>query len=185
MSCQLISHLKKIAEATNAEDAVKKEFVRRAEKGSLTRVENPLTHFCVYFAGYDPGSRQVFIGHHKKSGLWLFNGGHLDEGELPPEALEREAGEEWGKHIKLDGHYLPSLLTVTDIHHFTQQTCRTHYDIWYFIPLDKNTFHPDEGLLATEFYLTGWKPAEAARNFIRDANTLTALAEIEKLFSND
>lgn len=184
MPKRLIAHLKKLAKSTSGNEKVRKEFIRRAKEDALTRDENPITHFCVYFAAYDPENRQVFIGHHKKSGLWLFNGGHIDEGELPLEALEREVGEEWGKNVQLDGGYTPSLLTITEIDNPTKQKCRLHYDIWYFIPLDKNSFDPDESLLEKEFHQTGWKLAEEARDLIKDVNTLTALAEIEKLFKN-
>lgn len=184
MSKRLVEHLKKLAKSTNGNRRVKKEFIRRAEEGALTRDENPITHFCVYFAAYDPENHQVFIGHHKKSGLWLFNGGHIDEGELPLEALEREVGEEWGDNAQLDDTYAPSLLTITEIDNPIKQKCRFHYDIWYFIPLNRKSFTPDESLLEKEFYQTGWKLIEEAKDLIKDANTLTALAEIERLFKN-
>ncbi|MFC1790200.1 NUDIX domain-containing protein [Patescibacteria group bacterium] len=75
---------------------VSNQFRKRATEGQLTRDENPQTHFCVYFAACDPKAKRVFLGNHKKSGLWLFNGGHIDEGETPNEALAREISEEWG-----------------------------------------------------------------------------------------
>lgn len=184
MSKRLVTHLKKLAKLTPGQEKVKKEFARRAGEGALTRDENPITHFCVYFAAYDSENQQVFIGHHKKSGLWLFNGGHIDEGELPLEALEREVKEEWGENVHLDGGYEPSLLTITEINNPTKQKCRLHYDIWYFISLNRNTFTPDESLLEKEFHQTGWKLAGEAKGLIDDVNTLTALAEIGKLFKN-
>ena len=179
---RLAAQLKKIAGSTVGKEKVKREFLKRLGKGSLTRDENPLTHFCVYFAAYDPENQQVFIGHHKKSGLWLFNGGHIDEGELPLEALEREVKEEWGENVQLDGGYTPSLLTITEIDNLAKQKCRLHYDIWYFIPLSKNSFIPDENLLEKEFHQTGWKAISEAGQLIKDINTLTALEEIQKLF---
>jgi len=165
---------------------MKIEFIKRAQEGALTMEENPLTHFCVYFAPYDPEYRQVFIGHHKRSGLWLFNGGHIDKGELPPEALAREMKEEWGASFQSDNTniYAPSLLSITTIDtsiKFDRQ-CRRHYDIWYFIPLHKHSFNPDNNFLAKEFHQIGWKMAAETRNLIKDVNTLTALRQIEKLF---
>lgn len=182
MSKRLRAHLKRLVEQVAGEEGVKIKFSKRAEEGALTRDENPQTHFCVYFAAFDPKNQQVFIGHHKKSGLWLFNGGHIDEGEMPLEALEREVGEEWGKSIQLDRSYDPSLLTITEINNPTKQKCRLHYDIWYFIPLNKDTFTPEEDLLEKEFYQTGWKTNSEARQLIKDINTLSALDEIEKHF---
>ncbi|MBU1104604.1 NUDIX domain-containing protein [Candidatus Parcubacteria bacterium] len=182
MSGRLKTYLQKLAGQVTSEDGIKTRFSKRAEEGALTRDENPITHFCVYFAAYDPKSQQVFIGHHKKSGLWLFNGGHIDKGEMPLEALEREVREEWGKNTQLNGNYEPSLLTITEIDNPAKQKCRLHYDIWYFIPLNKDSFAPEETLLEKEFHQTGWKTVSEARQLITDTNTLLALYEIEKLF---
>lgn len=183
MTKKIAEHLKKIAKSATGEGKVKKEFIRRAEEGVPTRDENPITHFCVYFAAYDPKSQQVFIGHHIKSRLWLFNGGHIDKGELPLQALEREVKEEWGEHIQLNEGLEPSFLTITEINNPTKQKCRLHYDIWYFVLLNKRSFTPDENLLAKEFHQTGWKTIEEAKGLIKDDNTLSALAEIKNLFN--
>ena len=47
---RLAAQLKKIAGSTVGKEKVKREFLKRLGKGSLTRDENPLTYFCVYFA---------------------------------------------------------------------------------------------------------------------------------------
>lgn len=182
MTKKIAEHLKQIAKSTTAEKSIRQEYIKRINEGHFTRDENPKTHFCVYFAAFDPQAKRVFVGHHKKSGLWLFNGGHIDEGELPSEALEREIGEEWGNGIKIANAYSPALLTVTEINNPTKQTCKLHYDIWNFIPLDMDTFSPDRALLETEFHQTDWKTIQKAKELITDANTLLALEEIEKLF---
>lgn len=52
-----------------AGDPIQAAFLERAQQGAPTRDENPQTHFCVYFAAYDPVAQKVFIGHHKKSGF--------------------------------------------------------------------------------------------------------------------
>jgi 8-oxo-dGTP pyrophosphatase MutT (NUDIX family) len=158
-------------------------FIRRLERGNLTRDEDPHTHFCIYFAGYDPKSKEVFVGHHKKSGLWLFNGGHIDKGETPREAVEREMVEEWGIRMTVDEINDSSLLTITDIENPTEQTCTLHYDIWYFIPISKAEFKPDERLLSKEFYQIGWKPMTEAGELITDANTLLAIEKIKERLS--
>jgi 8-oxo-dGTP pyrophosphatase MutT (NUDIX family) len=161
---------------------VASEFISRAKEGELTRDENPHSHFCVYFAGFDPEARKVFIGHHKKSGLWLLNGGHMDKGEIPEEVLEREMGEEWGVKIKLENIDRPKLLTITLINH-PNIKCTKHYDIWYFVPLTETDFKPDQASLDTEFYTTGWKTTNEARSLITDPNTLKAISEFENLFT--
>ncbi len=157
------------------------EFVSRSKEGQLTRDENPYTHFCVYFAAYDPKSKEVFIGHHKKSGLWLFNGGHIDKGEIPKETLIREIGEEWGLKIDLESVGEPKLITITPINNPAKQKCTKHYDIWYFVPVSRENFTPDEEKLNTEFYVTGWRTIEEARSVITDPNTLRAVSEMDSI----
>jgi 8-oxo-dGTP pyrophosphatase MutT (NUDIX family) len=159
------------------------EFVQRVKDGQLTRDESPSSHFCVYFAAYDLVNKEVFIGHHKKSGLWLFNGGHIDQGETPEEALIREMGEEWGVEIDFQNIGEPKLLTITPIKQLTIK-CTRHYDIWYFVPVSKSSFSPDKEKLDTEFYTTGWKTVKEAKNLISDPNTLKAISELEILFNN-
>ena len=181
MSNQHISQLITLIQTTPANNTVRDLFIRRASEGLLTRDENPSSHFCVYFSGYDPRTKHIFIGHHKKSDLWLFNGGHIDRGETPIEALRREVSEEWGPHIALKDIPSPSLLSITDIDNPTKQPCRRHYEISYFIPLDEDTFEPDAHLLAKEFYQWGWKSLPEAKKIITDPNTITAMSLIVHL----
>jgi len=170
--------------ATFPNSSVLLEFVSRAKKGQLTRDENPTTHFCVYFAAFDQKKEKVFIGHHKKSGLWIFNGGHIDKGETPEEALSREIGEEWGLEIDLKRIGEPKLFTITPIHNPTKQKCTKHYDIWYFVPVSQATFTPSKKNLDTEFYTTGWYSIKDSRVMITDPNTLIALSEFERSFNH-
>lgn len=161
--------------------AVSKEFSARVREGRLTRDENSQSHFVVYFAAYDPESKKVFIGHHKKSGMWLFNGGHIDKGETPEEALVREVREEWGVEIDLQSVGEPRLLTVTPIEN-QRIRCTRHYDFWYLVPVSKESFAPDKEKLDTEFYEMGWKGVGEARRLITDLNTLKVISEFERLF---
>ena len=156
------------------------KFRSRLKQGKPTRDQNPYTHFCVYFAAFNPQAKQIFIGHHIKSGLWLVNGGHVDKGESLQQTLNREMQEEWGFVIKTDATK-PSLLTITKIKSVVKITCEYHYDVWYFVPVEKNTFSPNKKLLQKEFHATGWKTIPQARSLIEDPNTLQALNLLEKL----
>ena len=161
------------------------KFSERLPLGKLTKFENPESHFCVYFAAYDAKSKQVFIGHHKKSGLWLFNGGHIDPNENIKQCIIREIGEEWG----LDGNEFeiksPEFFTITEINNPTKQPCKFHFDLWCFINTEKEKFNPKEANLLEEFYEAGWKELDEARNLIKDKNTLSAVDYLEKnLFQN-
>ncbi|QQG47323.1 MAG: NUDIX domain-containing protein [Candidatus Woesebacteria bacterium] len=180
MTERLVTEITSIVETTDSVSEIKQEYLRRLTEGLLTRDENPQTHYCVYFAGFSPEDREVFIGHHKKSGLWLFNGGHIDKGETPTEALRREIGEEWGNpNMPEDAVGKPELLTITKIDN-PKQTCKTHYDIWHFIWLDKNTFNPDPEKLAKEFHETRWITLDEAKKLITDPSTLEAIEYLEK-----
>ena len=163
-------------------DEMAERFLERVREGNLTKHENPKSHFCAYFAAYDPKAKQVFIGHHKKSGLWLFNGGHIDGDEMIKESLIREIGEEWG----LDGNSFqinpPTFFTITKIDNPTKQPCNFHYDIWCFVAVDKNNFNPSDANLLEEFHEYGWKDLEEARKMIIDKNTLLAINFVEKSY---
>jgi len=53
---------------------------------------------------------KVLLIKHKKLGIWLNPGGHIDEGELPHEAAEREFFEETGVKVKaIDAFSLPGI----------------------------------------------------------------------------
>jgi len=182
MAERLTEEIRSIVESYG-DDPIMERFETCIKEGcGLTRDENPQIHFCVYFAAYDSDIKEVFVGHHKKSGLWIFNGGHIDEGEVPLEALSREMNEEWGLEIGLDEIGESKLLTVTEINNPTKQTCTRHYDIWYFVPVDKDMFKPDEKLLDKEFHSTTWLDVRGAREVITDPNTLIAIERFEEIF---
>jgi len=150
-------------------------------KGFFSAKDNAASHFCVYFPAYDPIKRLVFIGLHKKSGLWLVNGGHMEKDENPKQSLKREIKEEWGIDMEVNG-LTPSLLTITNIEsNPAKRPCQVHYDIWFFISQDSNKFSPDKNKLAEEFYEFGWKTFNEARSLAKDQNTIKGIGEIEKI----
>lgn len=153
-------------------------WIRRLAEGKYSREENQLSHLCVYFAAYDLAKKRVFVGHHKKSGLWLFNGGHVDKGETPEEALQREIGEEWGLVATELSYGKPQLLTVTHIPDTQPIFCREHFDVWYFIDVDSSTFTPDLEKLATEFYENRWLTLDRVKQYVIDPNTLLAISRM-------
>ena len=83
----------------------------RLAQGHLTRDDGNMSHFCCYFLPYNPDTKQVFIVHHKKSGLWLSPGGHIDQGETLMQTLNREIEEELGVANCIIDHIKPFLLT--------------------------------------------------------------------------
>jgi hypothetical protein len=73
---------------------------------TLFRIARPATpdkHLCVYFALFDQARRTVLLVDHVKAGLWLFPGGHVDDGEDPRTTVLREAAEE----LRINGEFHP------------------------------------------------------------------------------
>lgn len=56
-------------------------------------------HFVV--SGYIVFSNKVLLVAHRKLGKWLPPGGHIEEGEIPEDALRREILEEVGVHVEI------------------------------------------------------------------------------------
>jgi 8-oxo-dGTP pyrophosphatase MutT (NUDIX family) len=161
------------------------KYSARLEEGKLTKEENPQSHFCVYFAAYDPEAEEIYMGHHKKSGLWLFNGGHIDVGETIGETLAREINEEWGLMASDFEIKDPELLTITEIDNPTKQPCKFHFDIWHFIPVKKDIFWPDPAKLAEEFHEIRWLKPDEAKKIALDPNTIKGIEFIARnLFHN-
>lgn len=154
-------------------------FKQKLLAGKLIRSEDSEDHFCVYFAACDYRAKQVFIGHHIKSDLWLFNGGHIEEGETLREAVGREINEEWG--LEADNFNIgdPAFLTVTRIENQSKRPCKTHFDVWHFIDVDKDNFKPNQLKLAEEFHQVKWMDLVEAREKVVNAETLSALDFIE------
>lgn len=164
---KLAIELEEIIENKFSNSEVAQKFLERLKGGKLTIDENSKSHLCVYFSAYDPSAKEIFIGHHKKSGLWLVNGGHIDENETLRETLKREIDEEWGLEYEDLNVSEPRFLTVTEIYNPKKQPCRVHFDIWHFVLVDKNKFNPDKKKLAEEFYENKWVNLEEARELAK------------------
>jgi 8-oxo-dGTP pyrophosphatase MutT (NUDIX family) len=165
-----------IVHLLQAEDGrVGKRYLERAKEGSFTRDENTRSHFCVYFLPYDPKTKQVFMVHHKKSGLWLSPGGHIDKGENMLQALNREIMEELGMKGFFTALPNPFLLTITQIK-TPKYPCEEHLDIWFLVETDGSDFNVDP----KEFHNMKWLSVSEAEKLDTDEANLEAL-EILKI----
>ncbi len=154
---------------------IEKEYRERITKGNLTKDEDPVSHFCVYFLPFSSETKKVFFGHHKKSGLWLSPGGHIDKGESFLEALNREINEELGIKDFFKEKPAPFLLTVTNIDRDPRQ-CKKHFDVWHLMETDGSNFDID----MTEYHETKWLTIAEAKE-ITDAANKAALRVVEKM----
>ena len=97
-------------------------------------------------SGVVVGARGVVLLEHKRLGIWLQPGGHLDPGENPWTAAERETAEETGLRAGLagpfDAHRVPELLHV-DVH--AGGRGHTHLDLRYLIDGGDADPAPPEG----------------------------------------
>ena len=154
-------------------------FFKRFEEGKTTRDENPISHFCCYFLPYNPATKEIFIIHHKKSGLWLSPGGHIDKDENTMQTLNREIEEELGIKNKIKEKIKPFLLTIASISN-PVQPCKIHFDIWYRFSTDGSEFNVDP----KEFHETRWSSIEDERKLITDSTNIEALDKMEKFFKS-
>lgn len=97
----------------------------------LHRIAKPATppmHLVAYVVLYDSTQRKLLLGDHKKAGLWLPSGGHVEPYEHPQTAAQRELYEELGT----EAHFCytkPLFLTVTQTAGQTVQ--HTDVSLWY------------------------------------------------------
>jgi 8-oxo-dGTP pyrophosphatase MutT (NUDIX family) len=87
------------------------------------------------------GERGVVLLEHKRLGIWLQPGGHVDPGETPWEAAVREAHEETGLDVRFAGG-APRLVHV-DVHPGGRG--HTHLDLRYLLEADDVDPTPPDG----------------------------------------
>ncbi len=155
-------------------EKVYNEYIERLKEGLLTRDENPGSHFGAYFLPYNPRTKEVFLVHHKKAGMWISPGGHIDEGEAVFTALNREISEELGIKNFFKDIPTPFLMTITPIHNAVQ-ACRKHYDVWYLMTTDGSDFKIDK----EEFLNTKWLTLAEAKNLTKDVANSKAIEILE------
>lgn len=158
------------------DDVTYQRFLARIEEGALTRDEHLTSHFCTYFLPINLQKKEVFLVHHKKSGLWLSPGGHLDQGETPEQAVNREIAEELGMHDFFSQSPVPFFFSIVDIDEQNHR-CKTHFDLWYPVLTDGSAFHVDP----VEFYSTKWMTVPEARSIVKDVSNQQALDRVEEM----
>jgi 8-oxo-dGTP pyrophosphatase MutT (NUDIX family) len=93
--------------------------------------DTPPKHLVVYFIPVDSAERCLLLGDHRKSGLWLPPGGHVEDGEDPRQAVIREAREELGIEAQFKDDQ-PCFLTVTPTRGPNRHL---DVDLWFLLDL--------------------------------------------------
>lgn len=88
-------------------------------------------------SGFVVGPRGIVLHHHRRFGMWLQPGGHVDAGETPWEAARREVVEETGIDVAPLGDAARFVhLSVHDV-----PSGHVHYDLRYLF--DGGTVEPN------------------------------------------
>lgn len=95
----------------------------------------PPKHLVVYFIPVDSREKCLLLGDHRKSGLWLPPGGHVEDGEDPRQAVIREAHEELGIRTTLEDDSEPLFLTVTPT---VGPNSHLDVDLWFVLKLARH-----------------------------------------------
>ena len=92
----------------------------------------PSPHLVSYFVPFDAATRQVLLVEHRKSGLWLPPGGHVEPGEHPWDAMVRECHEELNVQAEplFAGDTAPLFVTRTPT---VEPNPHVDVSLWYVI----------------------------------------------------
>jgi 8-oxo-dGTP diphosphatase len=119
------------------------------------RADDPPQHLVTYFLLYDGVEQKLLLVDHKKAGLWLPSGGHVEPDEQPHVTVQREVVEELG----LDAAFLsmtPFFVTITP----TVGSVMRHVDVslWYVLRGDARQLPWFD---AGEFHQVAWFDLDA------------------------
>jgi 8-oxo-dGTP diphosphatase len=118
----------------------------------------PPKHLVSYFVLRDPTDGSVLLVDHRKAGLWLPTGGHVDPGEDPLETVKREAREELGiDAVFASDPPQPMFVTVTETTGAPEHR-HTDVSLWFLLMGSRGqSLQPD----MKEFVsVRWWTPAE-------------------------
>lgn len=119
----------------------------------------PPKHLVSYFLLWNVDSQQVLLGHHRKSGLWLPSGGHVDPGESPVETVRRECREELAIEARFGSDHgeHPVMVTVTET---VPRGPLQHTDVSLWYVLEASASDPIEPDDREYFAVRWWSPLE-------------------------
>jgi len=114
------------------------DIFRRVKPGT------PSPHLVSYFLVIDHDQGNVLLVDHRKAGLWLPTGGHVEPGEHPVATVIREAREELGIEADFspEAGQEPMFLSVTETASHTDR--HTDVSLWFVLSRSMSRpLHPD------------------------------------------
>lgn len=105
----------------------------------------PPKHLVSYFLLVDAQEGAFLLGDHRKSGLWLPSGGHVEPGEDPVETVRRECFEELGVDANFDEVIgeRPVFVTVTQTRS-SRPDQHTDVSLWFVLAHSRcDSLQPD------------------------------------------
>lgn len=143
MDTSLIQNLTSLKKNLDLDQKVLAKFIQKLISDSLiVRDKNKFDHFCVFYVPVDLKNKKIYLIVHKKSGLWMPPGGHIESNETPIETVKRESLEELNFQITDE----PVTLFTVSIDPIANplQLCKTHYSLWYLVNTGKQDFRYNE-----------------------------------------
>lgn len=132
---------------------VKTWITSSAEIFRIAKPDKPNIHLVSYFVIVDSLTNELLLIDHKKSGLWLPPGGHVEIGEHPRDTVKREIQEELGIEAQFFVD-IPLFVTVTDT--VGNETKHTDVSLWYLLQGNKRDLIKSD---SEEFHQIQWFPS--------------------------
>ncbi len=121
-------------EKNHIEDAIR-WLTSDLEIYRIKKPDIPPKHLVSYFALIDRSKKSLLLILHKKAGLWLLPGGHVEKNEHPYKTVEREIQEE----LHTSAHFIketPFFMTVTKTVNI--ESGHTDVSLWYLLKGDSS-----------------------------------------------
>lgn len=139
-------------------------------------------HFTASAFVLDPSLQEVILIHHRKLGIWVQPGGHIDDSDLDIEsAARREVAEEVGLAELEHFAALGSGLFDVDIHAIPahkQELAHEHFDVRFAFVAGTRALLGSEEVVALRWVPLGEMPSVAT-----DASVLRAVAKLRAVLA--